>query len=120
MDRPRAPAPPAPRTEADLADAADLRSVISTVLAATPIDEHALRCSVWTYVDTERSAGASPREVITALTGLVDAARITPPAIRQALLRQLILWCVEAYFGCLGGNALSARAMSGPRLVSNR
>src|SRR5207244_1617799 len=41
---------------AQLADAEELRSVIVTALAATPIDEEALRRGVWTFVGTERDA----------------------------------------------------------------
>src|SRR5258707_14703702 len=87
------------RTPAELADAQDLRSVISTALVASPIDEHSLRCGVWTYVGVERRLGTPPGGVITALTELVDVAGIAPPSLHQALMRRVILWCVEGYFG---------------------
>ena len=94
---------PAARSAPALADAEDLRSVIAKALA-TPIDEDGLRRGVWTFVGTERDAGASPGEVIIALTDLVVAAELAPGLVHQARLRQVILWCVEAYFGHLGGD----------------
>lgn len=99
---------PAERSPAQLADAADLRSVISAALTATPLDEQSLRRGVWTYVGTERQAGTSPGHVIMALTDLVDAAGIAPASAREPLLRRMILWCVEAYFGHLGGDGGAA------------
>ncbi|HEY7235022.1 MAG TPA: hypothetical protein VH539_12795 [Gemmatimonadaceae bacterium] len=104
MDR-----PPTSETRAlsfeQLADAQDLRSVITAALAATPVDERSLRRGVWTYVGAERDVGASPAQVITALTQLVDASSVAPAAVRQGVTRSVILWCVEAYFGHLGGEA---------------
>jgi len=44
-------------------------------------------------------------------------------SIDQALKRRVILWCVEAYFGQLGGDAAtwdSDTPDAGPVLVSNR
>jgi hypothetical protein len=113
---------PRERTAHERADADDLRSVIVTALAATPTDENALRRGVWTLVGNQRNAGASAGSVILALTDLVDAAELTPSALHQTRLRQVILWCVEAYFGHLGGDVLrpSARAPSLPRPASNR
>ena len=96
-------APPS-RSPADVEDALDLRSVIASALAATPVDEMSLRRGVWTYVGAERNAGTSPGHVIMALTDLIEAATIAPAADRQALMRSVILWCVEAYFGHLGGD----------------
>ena len=112
----------APRSVADFADAEDLRSMIATALAGDPIDEDALRHAVWTFVRAERDAGAQPGQVIIALTGLVDAARLGPPPVHHARLRQVILSCVEAYFGHLGGNAVSddSKATSAPRRASTR
>jgi hypothetical protein len=122
MVRPDA-VPSAPRNAAQLADAEDLQSVISTALAATPIDEAALRRGVWTLVGMERDAGASPGYIIIALTELVEMAPLTPASVKQEQLRQVILWCVEAYFGHLGGNALARDpnvAANAPRIASNR
>jgi hypothetical protein len=121
MVRPDSPAV-APRSVAGVADAADLRSMIATALAADPINEDALRRGVWTFVRAERDAGAQPGQVIIALTALVDAASLGPPLVRQARLRQVILTCVEAYFGHLGGNAVSgdSKATIAPRRASNR
>jgi hypothetical protein len=98
------PTIPAPRSAADLADAADLRSVISAALTETPIDDDMLRRGVWTFVGVERDAGASPGQVIIDLTDLLNSAQIKPLPVHEARLRQMILWCVEAYFGHLGGD----------------
>jgi len=95
------------RSVEDLADAKELRSVISAVLASSPIDEHALRCAVWSFVGVERRAGVPPALIITRLTSLVDAVNIAPMATRLALTRNIILWCVEEYFGHLGGDVLA-------------
>jgi hypothetical protein len=95
------------RTVDDLVDAKDLRAVISTALADAPIDEHALRCAVWSFVGTERRAGVPPALVIVRLTGLVDSANIIPTPARLALTRRVILWCVEEYFGHLGGDVIA-------------
>lgn len=114
---------PAPRTAADVADADDLRSVIAAALATIPIDEDALRRGVWTFVGTERDAGASPADVITALTDLIDEARFTPMIVQLARTRRVILWCVEAYFGHLGGDGLGRESTfvpDMPRPASNR
>lgn len=93
-------------------DSQDLRSVISKALAAKPVDEASLRRGVWTYVGAERHAGTSPGHVIMALTDLIEVATITPLADRQALTRNVILWCVEAYFGHLGGDVVGRDGMA--------
>lgn len=95
------------RSVEDLADARELRSVISTVLARTPVDESALRCAVWSFVGNERGAGVPPALVITRLTNLIDDAGLVPMSSRLSLTRRVILWCVEEYFGCLGGDVLA-------------
>lgn len=104
------------RSVEDLADAKELRSVIAAALAETPISEHTLRCAVWSFVGVERRAGVPPALVITRLTGLIDGADLAPMATRLALTRRVILWCVEEYFGQLGGDALamdSSRGVAG-------
>jgi len=103
-----------PRSAADVEDAHDLRSVIANALSARPVDEMALRRGVWTYVGAERHVGTSPGQVIMVLNDLIDAAPMAPPADRQALMRSVILWCVEAYFGHLGGDVVgrNGRAFS--------
>jgi hypothetical protein len=101
------------RTVDDLADAKDLRAVISTALADKPIDEHALRCAVWSFVGTERRADVPPALVIVRLTGLIDNANIVPTSVRLALTRRVILWCVEEYFGHLGGDAFTMHSSRG-------
>jgi len=57
-------------------DASDLRSVLSTALAARPIDEDALRRGVWTYVENERQAGGSPvvSGAVTSLRNQIETA----------------------------------------------
>ena len=102
MDR-LPPARAATRTLAQHRDARDLRAVIVEALAAAPVDEQALRDGVWTYVRGEREVGVAPGVVILALTDVVERANILPVADRLVRTRQIILWCVEAYFGQLGG-----------------
>jgi hypothetical protein len=101
--------------------------VIAAALAATPVDEQSLRRGVWTFVGAERDLGTSPGYVIVALTDLVEASHIASPPTRRSVMRQVILWCVEAYFGHLGGEAVGASADAPslapvllPRSVSNR
>ena len=106
MSRVRAAPGRTVRSALELADAADLRSVITAALAAIPVDEDALRRGVWTLVGTERDAGASPGQVIMVLTDLVNETRVAPASEQLARLRRVILWCVEAYFGHLGGDVL--------------
>jgi hypothetical protein len=96
------------RSVEDLADAKELRSVISDALASTPVDDQALRCAVWSFVGVERRAGVPPALVIARLTSLVDAANITPAATHLAITKSIILWCVEEYFGHLGGDVLAS------------
>ena len=111
------------RSDTERADARDLRSVIAAALATTPVDEDALRRGVWTYVGAERHAGESPGRVIMALTELLEKARLEPASARQPLMRLVILWCVEAYFGHLGGDVVGrdgAAFSDSPIRVSNR
>lgn len=105
----------------------DLRAVIAAALAATPLDEDSLRRGVWTYVRAEHHLGTPPGAVIVALTELVDASPTRAPQVQHAVMRQVILWCVEAYFGHLGGegvrggdNPASEDYVPPPRIVSNR
>jgi hypothetical protein len=105
MDRPRTKKP-AGRAQATSAEAEDLRSAIFDALATSEVDEQLLRRCVWTYVGAERHAGTSPGHVIMSLTEVVEAAGISPTSTRQALMRSVILWCVEAYFGHLGGDVV--------------
>src|SRR4051812_31107625 len=97
------PARAATRTLAQHRDAHDLRAAIVEALAAAPIDEQTLRNGVWTYVRGEREVGVAPGVVILALTDMVERAKIVPEAARDARTREVILWCVEAYFGQRGG-----------------
>ena len=125
MDRLR-PAQSRALTLEELEDAHDLRAVIAAALAATPIDDESLRRGVWTYVRSERDAGTSPGSVIVMLTELVDSSPAQPPRVRQSTTRQVILWCVEAYFGYLGGEVIGGADVrrtvpaAAPMIVSNR
>jgi hypothetical protein len=113
MDR-LPPARAATRTLAQHQDARDLRAVIVDALAATLIDRQMLRDGVWTYVRGEREVGVAPGVVILALTDMVDRAKLAPDDARAIWTREVILWCVEAYFGQLGGVAVGHRRdMSG-------
>lgn len=117
------PSIPFSRTPDELIDAADLRAAISEALNASPIDDEALRRAVWTFVGTERHAGTTPGHVIIALTELMTQAQITSIAERQAATRRVILWCVEAYFGHLGGDVHGAQTgvlVDAPRVASRR
>ena len=95
----------ATRTVAQFNNAVDFRAVIVGALTATPFDERALRDGVWTYVREEREVGVAPGLVILALTEMVEEARMQPETALERT-RQVILWCVEAYFGHLGDDAL--------------
>jgi len=123
VDRPRRDRPVIHDTP-KLDDMLDLRSAIVAALAAKPVYDQSLRRFIWTYVTAERDAGTPPGRVIMSLTELVDAARITPVALGEALTHRVILWCVEAYFGQLGGTDVSlydsAASHALPRLVSRR
>jgi hypothetical protein len=89
------------RNADQLIDAADLRAAIAAALDAVPIDDETLRRAVWTFVDTERHAGTTPGDVIIALKNLMTQAQVAALTERSAAV---ILWCVEAYFGHLGGD----------------
>ncbi|MFI5227721.1 MAG: hypothetical protein ACHQWU_01555 [Gemmatimonadales bacterium] len=102
MDRPPSPRATA-RTLAQVEDTQDLESVISAALAARPIDESMLRRGVWTYVGEEHRAGTSPGRVIMTLTELIERSKTASKMEQQAVMRRVILWSVEAYFGHLGG-----------------
>ena len=123
----RQSAAPEPRTVESIADAADLKSVMTAALATQPVDESALRRGVWTYVGGERDAGASPGHVIMALTRVIEDADLKDENVRLAITRRVILWCVEAYFGHLGGEGGGSGEKSAnetrpapPMIVSNR
>jgi hypothetical protein len=96
----------ATRTVAQHNDARDLRAAIADTLAAAPIDEQELRDAVWTYVRGEQQVGVAPGVVILALTDMVERAKLVPDDARAIWTREVILWCVEAYFGQLGGVAV--------------
>src|SRR4051794_31287604 len=122
MDR-LPPARAATRTLAQHRDARDLRAVIVEALATQPVDERVLRDGVWTYVRGEREVGVAPAVVILALTDMVERAKIVPDSARISWTREVILWCVEAYFGQLGGVAVSRdreASVDGPVQTSAR
>jgi hypothetical protein len=106
-----------------IVDSQDPRSAIERCLAETPVAEESLRRKVWTFVSAERHAGTPPGHVIMALTDLVEAANISPIGAHQPLMRRVILWCVEAYFGHVGGDVVGRDGDSlgdAPMAVSNR
>ena len=92
----------------ELVDARQMRSVIAAALATTPVDGESLRRGVYSYVGAERKLGTSAGRVIVALTDLVECSSIVPTSIQQAVTRRVILWCVDAYFGRLGGEFVAA------------
>ena len=102
--------PSAARSATSLADSRDLRAAIASLLVARPLDEHALREAVFTYVGTERDAGVSPWLVIMSLTECVSRAAIDLDELLEPLTRNVILWSVEAYFGHLGGDVFRVTA----------
>ena len=104
MDR-LPPARAATRTLEQHLDARNLRVAIIEALASTNVHEQKVRDAVWTYVRAEREVGVAPGVVILALTDMVERAGIEP-SDRAARTRDLILWCVEAYFGHLGGEGV--------------
>ena len=93
-------------TPDEIDDAQDLRSVIVAALSATPVDQESLRYAVWTYVRAERDVGGRPGAVIVTLTEIVEASPVASGSARDEVTRQVILWCVEAYFGHLGGKGV--------------
>jgi len=103
---------PAPRTPVEIAEATTLRSAIGETLAATPLDEAILRRDVWSYVGAEQHSGTSAGHVIMVLVDVIEQAAIAPLVERQALTRRVILWCVEAYFGHLGGDVVGRDGMA--------
>jgi hypothetical protein len=94
------------RTLAQAQDTTDLEGVISAALGTSPVDITALRRGIWTYVGEERHLGTSPGVVILRLTELIDAAPRASRMERAAVTKRMILWCVEAYFGRLGGERM--------------
>jgi hypothetical protein len=106
-----------------IVDSEDLRSAIKRSLAEMPVAEESLRRRVWRFVSAERNAGTPPGHVIMALTDLVEAANISPIGAHQPLMRRVILWCVEAYFGHVSGDVVGRDGDSlgdTPMVVSNR
>jgi len=99
---------PRPRELApdEIDDAQDLRSAIVTALSTTPVDQESLRHAVWTWVRAERDVGARPGTVIETLTEIVDASPVAPGSARNDVTRQVILGCVEASFGHVGGKGI--------------
>lgn len=107
----------------------DLRLVISAALRASPVYEPSLRRVVREYVGVERGPGRPPGyviDVIMQLIELIEKAGLAPAAVRQALARRVIVWCVEAYFGPIGsdsprrdGDSLSDAPFDGLRLVAS-
>jgi len=97
MNRPRIRRAPT-RTLAQFTASQDLESAICEALAARPINDSILRPAVSTYASEERRAGTSPGRVILTLTELIEKSLTTPAAQHHALMRRVILWCVDAYY----------------------
>lgn len=76
----------------------DYRSVIASALQARPFDEESVHDCVCTYVRAERDRGRASSDVIVALTELVEQKGLMSRSVRHALTRQVIPWCVAAYF----------------------
>jgi hypothetical protein len=93
------------RSVEDRADARELRTAIAAELGKVPMNEFTLRLAVDTFVQAECRTGVPPAIVISRLATLVEDAEITPTAARLRLARCLILWCVDSYFGQVGGDA---------------
>jgi hypothetical protein len=89
---------------ADALDYVDRAAAIAAAIADSPIDEIAIRRGVWMYVSGARGTRRTPREVVVALTALVEDAMVAPVSVRRALSDRVVRWCVEAYFGQLGGD----------------
>ena len=87
------------RSVEDRADARALRAAIGAELRKVPMNEFSLRSAVDAFVETECRSGVPPAMVITRLAALVEDAEISSAAARLRLLRCVILWCVESYFG---------------------
>ncbi|HKW46188.1 MAG TPA: hypothetical protein VJN70_02030 [Gemmatimonadaceae bacterium] len=92
---------PRERTLEEEAEAEDLQLAIGATLAATPIDDYALRRGVLTYVSSERGIGTLPGDLIACLTTIVETSS-APTQAREAVMRRVTLWCLEGYFGRLG------------------
>lgn len=86
----------------ELIDADALRAVIAAGLAAEPIDDRSVRRGVWAYVCAARDRGMPPGQVIVTLTTIVEASDVVPRSARDGIMRSVILWCVDAYFGHIG------------------
>lgn len=91
-------------------ESVDLRAAIAATLTTVPIDDLVLRAHVWNLVAAQRDRGTGPAQVILALSNLVEDAVVFPVHMRQALVRRIILWTVEAYFGHLGGEVYGGEA----------
>ena len=100
--------------------ASDYRSVIATALVARPFDEESLHDCVCTYVRAERDTGRLPSDVIVALTELVEQKGIASATVRHTLVRRVIPWCVEAYFGTRASGSPVDGTDDKPRLNRSR
>lgn len=89
----------APRSRPHMAfHPTDYRSVIASALTLRPFDEESVHDCVCTYVRAERDRGRTSSDVIVALTELVETKGLMSGTVRHALTRQVIPWCVAAYF----------------------
>ena len=97
----------------------DYRSIIAHSLAKRPFDEESVHDCVCTYVRAERDGGRSASDVIVALSALVERPGATSAAVRHALTRRVIPWCVEAYFGTAKMDETGAARPSGGVSISS-
>ena len=111
---PRAPT----RTLAQFEQSQHLELAIAEALAARPIDESMLRVSIYHYVSEEGHAGTSAGRITVALADMVEQSKVALTTEQQAVTRRVILWCVEAYFGSLGGPVEAPIAAPGRRTDS--
>jgi hypothetical protein len=87
-----------PRNLMERAEAAEITTRLRETLASNYLDAELLRADVRKYVASMRHGGASLGSTIEGLTRIAELSTIAPMSKRQAAVRQLIYWCVEAYY----------------------
>ena len=83
---------------------AEITTRLRDTLASNYLDAESLRADVRHYVESMRQAGASLGSMVEGLTRIADASPLAPMSKRQAAMRQLIYWCVEAYYSRLAAD----------------
>lgn len=87
------------RSVEDRADAKILRATIAAELRRVPMNEFSLRSAVEAFVKAECRSGVPASLVITRLSDLIDGTEVSSTPARLPVLRSVILWCVDSYFG---------------------